>query len=180
MCHLRFCKTIPLSPCAMAFGYIRHTTPCQWIELDVGTVVPANSVWYGGRVRFVLYICSSSSSHLKSSRGKESIYYSDLNFRYTDMGSISFFPASRWLKMKKIELQSYRPRRKLQFSYKIYLHLSSYKKLQFFWKRCDCWRCYSITFYKRRTTRRLENCSTSNRRMYGVWTQTSCGMTVVV
>jgi hypothetical protein len=33
---------------------------------------------------------------------------------------------------EKIELQSYRSRRKLQFSDKFYLHRSSYKKLQFF------------------------------------------------
>jgi hypothetical protein len=51
------------------------------------------------------------------------------------------YELSRW---KKFELQSYISRRKLQFSYKLYLHPSS---------------------YKRRTTRRLEHCSASNRRM---------------
>jgi hypothetical protein len=43
-------------------------------------------------------------------------------------------------KWKNFELQSCRSRRKLQFSYKVYLNLSSNKKLQIFEKRLDPYR----------------------------------------
>jgi hypothetical protein len=59
------------------------------------------------------------SSHLVAQKMK---YHSDLNFRYPDVGTISLFPASRWLQMEKFELQNYRSRRKVQFSYKLYIH----------------------------------------------------------
>jgi hypothetical protein len=39
--------------------------------------------------------------------------------------SISFFPTSRSLQIKKFEVQSYKSRRKLKFSYKFYFHPSS-------------------------------------------------------
>jgi hypothetical protein len=57
-----------------------------------------------------------------------------------DLDSISIIWLWRWLQMENFELQSCRSRRKLQFSYKVYLHPSSNKKLQIFEKRLDPYR----------------------------------------
>jgi hypothetical protein len=91
------------------------------------------------------------------------IYYIDLNFRYPDLGSISFFRPQDDFKWKKFELQSYRYRRKLQFLYKFNLHLSSYNKVTIFENEQmltvvshDVWRCYST--------------------QCGYFSQASCGM----
>jgi hypothetical protein len=86
-------------------------------------------------------------SHLVA---KKTIYYPDLNFRYPNLGSISFFsglkmtfrypdlgsiwffPFSSWVQMKKNELQSYTSRRKIRFLYKFVSIQVHKRKLRFF------------------------------------------------
>jgi hypothetical protein len=108
-------------------------------------------------------------SHLVA---KKTIYYPDLNFRYPDLGSISFFsglkmtfrypdlgsiwffPFSSWVQMKKSELQSYTSRRKIRFLYKFVSIQVHKRKLRFFgnvlnpsavWY--DGWRCSQKPYY---------------------------------
>jgi hypothetical protein len=52
-----------------------------------------------------------------------------------------FFDYEDDFKRKNFELQSRKSRRKLQFSYKVYLHPSSNKKLQIFENKPDPYRC---------------------------------------
>jgi hypothetical protein len=65
---------------------------------------------------------SSNFSHSKSSWGLKMIYCPNLSFRYPDMDIISFFSPKMTLNEKGLICRS---RRKLQVSYKVYLHPSS-------------------------------------------------------
>jgi hypothetical protein len=51
--------------------------------------------------------------------------------------NLNFFQPQDEFKWKKFEQQSYRSRRKIQFSYKFYLWPTSYEKVTIFWKQTE-------------------------------------------
>ena len=59
---------------------------------------------------------------------------SDQNLNFRSEICVNYLSTKMAPNEKKIELQSCRSRRDLQFSYKVYLHPSSYKLVMIFWK----------------------------------------------
>jgi hypothetical protein len=85
--------------------------------------------------RLDLQFCSSKFFHLKSSSYSNNQYTIQIWRLQTKIWIVyRLFDYENDFKSKNFELQSCRSRRKLQFSYKVYLH-SSFKKIQFFEKK---------------------------------------------